>query len=139
MATDMIRTAIDGGVNYIDTAYPYHNGESELVVDRVFLATKREEMDRFLDEQLSRLATDHIDFYLLHGLSGETWEKLSQLGVLELLDSVRADGRIRYPAFSFHDLFPVYKEIVDAYEWTFAQIQYNYMDEENQAGTQGLK
>ena len=155
-ATALIRTAIDGGVNYIDTAYPYHNGESELVVgralgdgyrDRVFLATKlpswlvtsREEMDRYLDEQLARLATDHIDFYLLHGLGGETWENLSRLGVLEFLDSARADGRIRYPAFSFHDQFPVFKEIVDAYEWTFAQIQYNYMDEQYQAGTQGLK
>ena len=155
-ATDMIRTAIDSGVNYIDTAYPYHNGESELVVgralgegyrDRVFLATKlpswlitkREEMDRYLDEQLARLATDHIDFYLLHGLNDESWENLARLGVLEFLDSARADGRIRYPAFSFHDQFPVFREIVDAYEWTFAQIQYNYMDEQNQAGTQGLK
>jgi len=155
-ATGMIRAAIDGGVNYVDTAYPYHNGESEVVVgralgegyrDRVFLATKlpswlitsREEMDRYLDEQLDRLATDHIDFYLLHGLGGETWENLSRLGVLEFLDSARADGRIRYPAFSFHDQFPVFREIVDAYEWTFAQIQYNYMDEQNQAGTQGLR
>jgi uncharacterized protein len=155
-ATGMIRAAIDGGVNYIDTAYPYHNGESELVVgralddgyrDRVFLATKlpswlitsREEMDRYLDEQLARLATDHIDFYLLHGLGAETWENLSRLGVLEFLDSARADGRIRDPAFSFHDQFPVFREIVDAYEWTFAQIQYNYMDEQNQAGTQGLR
>jgi predicted aldo/keto reductase-like oxidoreductase len=155
-ATRMIRAAIDGGVNYIDTAYPYHNGESEVVVgkaleggyrDRVFLATKlpswlvasRQDMDRYLDEQLAKLATDHIDFYLLHGLGGETWENLSRLGVLEFLDSARADGRIRYPAFSFHDSFPVFKEIVDAYEWTFAQVQYNYMDEQYQAGTQGLK
>jgi predicted aldo/keto reductase-like oxidoreductase len=154
-AIGMIRAAIDSGVNYIDTAYPYHNGESEVVVgralgdgyrDRVFLATKlpswlvtrREEMDRYLDEQLARLATDHIDFYLLHGLGAETWENLSRLGVLEFLDRARADGRIRYPAFSFHDQFPVFKQIVDAYEWTFAQIQYNYMDEQNQAGTQGL-
>lgn len=155
-ATSMIRAAIDGGVNYIDTAYPYHNGESELVVgsalsegyrDKVFLATKlpswlvtsREEMDRYLDEQLARLATDHIDFYLLHGLNGETWENLSRLGVLEFLDTARADGRIRQPAFSFHDHFPVFREIVDAYEWTFAQIQYNYMDEQAQAGTKGLR
>jgi predicted aldo/keto reductase-like oxidoreductase len=154
-AIRMIRTAIDRGVNYIDTAYPYHNGESEPVVgralgdgyrDRVFLATKlpswlitsREEMDRYLDEQLKKLCTDHIDFYLLHGLGRETWENLSRLGVLEFLDSARADGRIRYPAFSFHDEFPIFREIVDAYEWTFAQIQYNYMDEQYQAGTQGL-
>ena len=155
-ATEMIRTAIDGGVNYVDTAYPYHDGESERILgralgegyrDRVFLSTKlpswlitkREEMDQYLDEQLSRLATDHIDFYLLHGLNSETWKNLSELGVLEFLDSARADGRIRYPAFSFHDEFPIFREIVDAYEWVFAQIQYNYMDEQNQAGTQGLK
>jgi uncharacterized protein len=155
-ATALIRTAIDSGVNYVDTAYPYHNGEGEGVVGRalgdgyrekVFLATKlpswlvtsREEMDRYLDEQLARLDTDHIDFYLLHGLGADTWENLSRLGVLEFLDSARADGRIRHPAFSFHDQFPVFKEIVDAYPWTFAQIQYNYMDEQFQAGTEGLK
>ncbi len=155
-ATAMIRAAIDGGVNYIDTAWPYHNGESEVVVgealgngyrDRVFLATKlpswlitsREDMDRYLDEQLARLATDHIDFYLLHGLGDETWEHLSRLDVLEFLDSARADGRIRYPAFSFHDQFPAFKKIVDAYEWAFAQIQYNYMDEQFQAGAEGLR
>lgn len=155
-ATRMIRTAIESGVNYFDTAYPYHNGESEVVLgkaleggyrENVFVATKlpswlvtsREDMDRFLDGQLDRLGTDHIDFYLLHGLGAETWENLSRLGVLEFLDSAKADGRIRYPAFSFHDQFPVFKEIVDAYDWTFAQIQYNYMDEQYQAGTQGLE
>nr|WP_319537917.1 aldo/keto reductase [uncultured Methanospirillum sp.] len=155
-AIDMIRTAIDNGVNYIDTAYPYHDGQSEPIVgkalgdgyrNKVFLATKlpswlitnREDMDRYLNEQLVWLGTDHIDFYLLHGLGNETWENLNRLGVLEFLDTARADGRIRYPGFSFHDQFPVFKEIVDAYEWVFAQIQYNYMDEENQAGTKGLK
>jgi len=132
-AARMIRTAIDAGVNYIDTAYPYHDGENEVVVgkaleggyrDRVFVATKLpswlvatcEDMDRFLDDQLKKLGMDHIDFYLLHGLGAETWENLKKLGVLEFLDSARADGRIRYPAFSFHDQFSVFKEIVDAYE-----------------------
>jgi predicted aldo/keto reductase-like oxidoreductase len=155
-AIGIIRAAIDAGVNYVDTAYPYHDGESEPVVkkalaggyrDKVFLATKlpswlitgREDMDRYLNEQLARLGTDHIDFYLLHGLNAGWWENLSRLGVLEFLDNAKADGRIRYPAFSFHDQFSVFKEIVDAYEWTFAQIQYNYMDEQNQAGTQGLQ
>jgi hypothetical protein len=155
-AVRMIRTAIDDGVNYIDTAYPYHNGESEAVVgkaledgyrEKVFLATKlpvwlvtsREDMDKYLDEQLARLHTDHLDFYLLHGLGAEVWKSISRLGVLEFLDSAKADGRIRYPGFSFHDEFSVFKEIVDSYEWSFAQIQYNYMDEENQAGTQGLE
>ena len=155
-AIRIIRAAIDAGVNYIDTAYPYHDGESEPVVkkalgdgyrEKVFLATKlpswliasREDMDRYLNEQLARLGTDHIDLYLLHGLNGVWWENLCRLGALEFLDSAKADGRIRYPAFSFHDRFSVFKEIADAYEWTFAQIQYNYMDEQNQAGTKGLK
>lgn len=154
-ATEMIRYAIDHGVNYVDTAYPYHNGESEPVVGRTlaggyrekvclatklpsWLITKREDMDRYLDEQLERIATDHIDFYLVHGLNAASWENTSRLGVLEFLDDAVADGRIRYPAFSFHDALPLFKEIVDAYNWTFAQIQYNFMDENYQAGTEGL-
>jgi predicted aldo/keto reductase-like oxidoreductase len=155
-ATGMLRYAIDHGVNYVDTAYPYHNGESEPFVGRalsggyrekVFLATKlpswliktREDMDTYLDEQLSRLKTDHIDFYLVHGLTGVFWEKVSKLGVTDFLDNAIADGRIHYAGFSFHDNVTLFKEIVDAYNWTFAQIQYNYMDEHYQAGTEGLK
>jgi len=155
-ATGMIRYAIDQGVNYIDTAYPYHNGESEPVVGRalaeeyrekVHLATKlpswliksREEMDKYLDEQLARLRTDSIDFYLLHGLNEPFWENLSALGVTDFLDDAIADEQIRYAGFSFHDNTKVFKEIVKSYDWTFAQIQYNFMDEHYQAGTNGLK
>ena len=155
-ATGMIRYAIDHGVNYIDTAYPYHNGESEPVVGRalaggyrekVHLATKlpswliksREEMDKYLDEQLARLRTDSIDFYLLHGLTQPFWENLSALGVTDFLDDAIADERIRYAGFSFHDSTKVFKDIVKSYDWTFAQIQYNFMDEHYQAGTKGLK
>ena len=154
-ATRMIRYAIDHGVNYIDTAYPYHGGVSELVVgraladgyrDRVHLATKlpswlvktRGDMDRYLDEQLKKLQTDRIDFYLVHGLIGPFWENLSSLGVLGFLDDAISDGRIRYAGFSFHDTPKLFKEIVKAYDWTFAQIQYNFMDEDYQAGTKGL-
>ncbi|MGA2104737.1 MAG: aldo/keto reductase [Methanoregula sp.] len=155
-STDMIRYAIDNGVNYIDTAYPYLNGESEPFVGRalaggyrkkVNLATKlpswliksREDMDKYLDEQLSRLKTDHIDFYLVHGLNSMFWENLSTLRVTEFLDDAIADGRIRYAGFSFHDNLPLFKEIIDSYEWTFTQIQYNFMDEQYQAGTKGLE
>ncbi|MDD1668861.1 MAG: aldo/keto reductase, partial [Methanomicrobiales archaeon] len=155
-AIRMIRYAVDHGVNYVDTAYPYHNGESEEVVgkaladgyrERAHLATKlpswlvksREDMDRYLDEQLQKLRTDHIDFYLVHGLIRPFWENLSSLGVLEFLDDALTDGRIRYAGFSFHDSTELFREIVDAYDWTFAQIQYNYMDEEYQAGTKGLR
>jgi predicted aldo/keto reductase-like oxidoreductase len=161
-ATKMIRHAIDEGVNYIDTAYPYHGtgmghgGESEPFVGRalkdgyrekVKLATKlpswaiktREDMDKYLNEQLERLQTDHIDFYLVHALGAGTWANLKKLGIDEFLDSAIKDGRIKYAGFSFHDKLEVFKEIVDYYDWSFCQIQYNYLDENFQAGTEGLK
>jgi hypothetical protein len=156
LATKMLRYAIDQGVNYVDTAYPYHNGEGEPFVgralrdgyrERVQLATKlpswlietRADMDRYLAEQLARLQTDQIDFYLVHSLNKDSWEKISQLGITEFLYAAIADGRIRYAGFSFHDRMDVFKRIVDAYGWTFCQIQYNFMDEEYQAGTEGLR
>jgi predicted aldo/keto reductase-like oxidoreductase len=155
-AKSQVRYAIDHGVNYIDTAWPYHMGESEPFVGRtldegyrekVKLATKlpswliesREDMDRFLNAQLERLRTDHIDYYLVHGLAGEVWDKLEALGVLEFLDKAKADGRIVNAGFSFHGSIEDFKRIVDAYPWTFCQIQYNFMDENHQAGTEGLK
>ena len=160
-ATEMIHHAIDQGVNYFDTAYPYHSesfskpGASELFLakalkngyrEKVYLATKlpcwlvetREDMDRFLDEQLARLETDHIDFYLLHALNRKTWDKMLGLGVLDFLDSALKAGRISYAGFSYHDELPLFKEIVDAYNWTFCQIMYNYFDEHFQAGREGL-
>ena len=154
-ATKMVRYAIDHGINYFDTAYVYHNGESEPFLGRalsdgyrekVHLATKlpvwdvqsQNDMDRILNEQLLRLNTDHIDFYLLHGLGKTSWINMVNLNVGEFLDQAIADGRIRRAGFSFHDEVHVFKEIVDDYDWTFAQIQYNYMDEEYQAGSEGL-
>jgi len=155
-ATEQLRSAIDRGVNYIDTAYPYHMGTSEPFVgralgggyrERVKLATKlppwktetREDMDRILDEQLERLRTDHIDYYLVHALNGESWAKMHDLGVLGFLEKAMADGRIVNPGFSFHGSLPEFKEIVDAWDWRFCQIQYNYLDERYQAGTEGLE
>ena len=93
-----------------------------------------------INEQLERLQTEKIDFYLLHGMNGHLWPKLRDLDVLRWAEGTMADGRIGHLGFSFHDDFEVFKEIVDAYDnWTFCQIQYNYMDEEFQAGTRGLE
>lgn len=162
LATNMLYYAIEHGVNYVDTGYAYHGaspmgkGTCEAFLgnalsggyrEKVLLATKqpvwavksRADMDAILAEQLSDLRTDHIDCYLLHGIDQAYWTKVRDLGVLEFLDSALADGRIRYAGFSFHDKTEVLKEIVDAYQWSFCQIQYNYVDVEFQAGLAGLR
>lgn len=156
-ATRMIRYAIDHGVNYIDTAYSYHGGQGEPFLGRALkngyrekikLATKmpcwliktQEGFDRYFDEQLERLQTEHLDFYLLHALNKKEWTNLRDLGVLQWAERVMREGRIHHLGFSFHDTFDVFQEIVDAYDnWTLGQIQYNYMDIDYQAGERGLK
>jgi len=156
-AIRMIRYAIDHGVNYVDTAYPYHGGNGEIVVgkaltegyrERVRLATKmpiwlinsKEDMNRIFNEQLKKLQTDYVDFYLLHALNRDSWLKIRKLDVFDWAERVISEGRIKYLGFSFHDSFEVFREIIDAYDnWTLCQIQYNYENEEVQAGTRGLK
>ena len=156
-AIRMIRYAIDHGVNYIDSAYGYHHGNSEVVIGKalkndygkeVRVATKLpcfevrsyEDFDRILNEQLTRLQTQKVDFYLLHGLDTFAWPKVRDLGVLKWAEDAMANGRIGYLGFSFHDNINVFRKIVDAYDnWTLCQIQYNFMDEEIQAGTCGLE
>lgn len=157
LSIEMIRHAIDKGVNYIDTAYPYHQGKSEIVTgralrdgyrDRVKIATKLPvwlvnepaDFDRLLGEQLDKLSTDHIDFYLLHALTRKRWEdNVLKHDLLNKAQAAMKDGRIHYLGFSFHDSYEVFEEILKAHDWTFCQIQYNYMDINNQAGTKGLK
>jgi len=156
-AIEMIRYAIDHGVNYLDSAYGYHGGNSERVIGKalqggyrhkVKVATKLppwnakepSDFDRLLAEQLERLQTDHIDFYLLHNLCAGIWPRLRDLGVRDWLDRIQAEGLVGKVGFSFHDTFDLFTEIIDAYGgWTVAQIQYNFANERVQAGTKGLK
>lgn len=155
-AVEIIRYAVDHGVNYLDTAYGYHQGKSEALVgkaiqngyrERVNIATKlpvwllesSEDCEKLFKEQLERLGVEYVDFYLLHALNRDYWHRSKKYKALEFLDRAKADGRIRYAGFSFHDDLSVFKDIVDSYPWDFCQIQLNYMDEDYQAGVEGLK
>jgi len=154
-AIEMIRYAIDNGVNYIDTAYSYHGGESEVLVgkalqdgyrEKVHLTTKlpmwivkkTEDFDMFLNQQIERLQTNP-DIYLFHGLNKTRVEKIKNLNLFGKMEQAKAKGLFKYIGFSFHDSFEVFKEIIDMYDWDCCQIQYNYLDIEFQAGTAGLK
>lgn len=156
-ATRMVRWAIDQGVNYVDTGYPYHSGQSESFLGRalqdgyrekITLATKLltrvaqgpEDFDRLLNEQLEKLQTDHIDVYLVHGIRETRWRQALEWGVLEFGEKARADGRIGAFGFSFHDTFELFKEVVDSHAgWDVCQVQYNFMNENYQAGTRGVR
>ena len=155
-AISLIRRAIDGGVNYIDTAYVYLDRTSEIVLgkalldgyrDRVTIATKmpmekvhdRESMQALLDEELKKLQTDHIDFYLMHGINKEKWEYFKKIGAPEFFDDMKKEGKIRFKCFSFHGSYEDFEYIIKDSDWDMVQIQYNFMDVDNQAGTKGLE
>ncbi len=155
-AEKMLDKAIAAGVNYIDTAYPYHNGESEPFVGRVlkkydrenlYLATKLppwevkslEDAKRVFSKQLERLQTDYIDFYLLHAMNRGSWNEMLKLGVVEYCEQLQKEGKIRYLGFSFHDSYEAFEEIINYRDWDFCQIQLNYMDVDEQAGMKGYK
>lgn len=155
-AEKMLDTAIQAGVSYIDTAYPYHNGDSEPFVGRVlkkydrsrlFLATKLpvwnvktlDDAKRLFQEQLDRLQTDYVDFYLLHCLDKEKWQLVLDLGLIPYFEEMKKEGKIRFFGFSFHDDFEVFKTILTYRNWDFCQIQYNYVDTDIQAGDRGYE
>lgn len=155
-AIRMVRHAIDNGVTYIDTAYPYHGGKSELLVakalkdgyrEKVILATKlpvwnvekHEDMMKLLDEQLEKLQVDCIDFYLMHALNAERLEKLQQLDYKTFLAEAMAQGKIKYPAFSFHDDYDAFIRILNDYDWKMCQVQMNILDDNNQATLKGIE
>lgn len=155
-AERMLDKAIAEGVNYIDTAYPYHDGQSEIVVGKIlkkyerssfYLATKlplwkvekKEDIRAIFEEQLEKLQTDYIDFYLMHAVGKERWDKMLEIGCIDELEKLKAEGKIKYLGFSFHDSYEVFEEVINYRDWDFAQIQFNYMDAEEQAGTRGYE
>ena len=155
-AISLIRRAIDGGVTYMDTAYVYLDRTSEIVLgkalrdgyrEKVTIATKmpsehvhnRAEMEALLAEELDKLQTDHIDFYLMHGINREKWEYFKSIGAPEFFDDMKKAGKIRYKCFSFHGPYDQFEYILRDYDWDMVQIQYNFMDVNNQAGTKGLE
>ena len=155
-AIELIRYAIDHGVNYLDTAYVYHNQESEVVVglalqdgyrERVKIATKLPghkaasiaEMEETLQTSMDRLQVDYIDYYLLHGINRGGWQRFRDAGALEFLTNAKACGKIKNACFSFHGEYDEFVEIIDAYPWDMCQIQLNYLDIDNQAGVKGMQ
>jgi predicted aldo/keto reductase-like oxidoreductase len=156
-AIRMIRHAVDNGVNYVDTAYMYHNGDSERLVgkalkdgyrEKVHLTTKlpvrmmqkKEDADRILDDQLTKLDVDHVDIYLFHGLNKDQWKMVQDWKLLDWMEKQIADGKIGRVGFSFHDEYEVFEQIITGYDnWVIAQILYNFMDWKVQAGQRGVK
>ena len=155
-AVSLIRRAIDGGVTYIDTAYVYLDKTSEIVLgkalldgyrDKVTIATKvppdmvnsRADLERILAEELEKLQTDHIDFYLMHAMNRQKWEHMKAIGAPEFFDDMKLEGKIRYKCFSFHGPYEEFEYILNDWDWDMCQIQYNFMDINNQAGTKGLE
>ncbi|WP_457558898.1 aldo/keto reductase [Candidatus Harpocratesius sp.] len=151
----LIRKGIDLGINYIDTAWPYHNKESEYVVGKalqdgyrkkVVLVTKAPiweykepaDFEKYLRKQLEKLNTDHIDIYLLHALNKMRFQRVLDLNVLKAAEKAKEEGLINYIGFSFHGNYDVFCEILDAYSWDVCQIQFNYMDINSQATEKGL-
>lgn len=155
-AQKMMDAAYHSGVNYFDTAYGYHGGKSEEFTGRMldnydrssyYLATKlpcwfiksKEDAQRIFEEQLTRLHKDYVDFYLLHALGRGRFDEMVELGILDFLDDLKKQGKIRYIGFSFHDDYDAFEHIIKYRDWDFCQIQLNYMDTDTQAGMKGYE
>ncbi|MCG8482820.1 MAG: aldo/keto reductase [Clostridia bacterium] len=155
-AKEQLFFAIDNGVNYIDTAWTYHDGDSEAFVGRVltkayrqkvkivsklpqWLCKSKKEMHYYMDKQLEKMKIQYIDYYLIHSIDGPRWEELKEIGVLEFLDEIKEQGKAINVGFSYHGNQKDFSGMVDDYDWDMCQIQYNILDEEYQAGTKGLK
>lgn len=157
-AEEQLLYAFNQGVNYYDTAYPYHGGKSEVMLGKfiknnkirdkiyiadklpAFLVNKPEQIQSFFNTQLRRLDTHYIDYYLMHMLDSlKSWEKLKEFGILEFIEEKKRRGQIRHIGFSFHGRPEEFIKILEDYDWEFCQIQFNYLDEYNQAGLAGLK
>ncbi|MGL5964398.1 MAG: aldo/keto reductase [Fusobacteriaceae bacterium] len=154
---EMMIYGVENGINYIDTAWGYHDGESEVVVGKVlektglrekvnvvtklpsYLIKKKEDLDYYFNEQLKRLRVEKIDYYLIHTLTEAFWKNVTEADIFSFMDRIKAEGKVGHIGFSFHDELPLFKKIVDSYSWDFCMIQYNYLDTEYQAGTAGLK
>lgn len=157
VAKKLIRDAIDSGLNYIDTAWFYHFGASETFLgehvltdgyrEKVFLAsklpamilTKASQMEKTFLKQLEKLHTEYIDYYLVHSLDGGTWKRMLSFGILEFMDKIKAEGKVRYMGFSFHGNIEDFRTIIGAYDWDFVMVQYNLLDEYFQAGIIGIE
>lgn len=153
-ARKMVMHALENGVNYIDTAYPYHGGKSELFVREILKEVKREDylladklpiwachtkedVDRIFHEQLEKCGTDYFDFFLIHAVNKDRIQQVKDLDLFTTLEKYKAEGKIRNIGFSFHDDLEAFKLWADLYEWDFCQIQLNYMDIDHQQGMEG--
>ncbi len=157
LAKEQVLYAIENGVNYLDTAWPYHRGTSEMFLgdyilsdkkirDKVYIATKlpcmmifkKEKIDEIFEKQLERLKVDYIDYYLMHSLDGPTWERMKKLDIFSFLNRIKSEKKVRYVGFSFHGSREEFMTIIDDYDWDFVQVQYNILDENFQAGISGI-
>ena len=155
-AKKQILYAVDNGVNYLDTAYPYHKGESESFLGQhilkngyrekinvatklpIFMINKKEKFDEIFSKQLVKLDVEYIDYYLLHAVNASTWEKMKSLGIMEWMDGIKKQGRVRKLGFSYHGAYEDFPGVVNDFDWDFTQIQYNILDENLQAGRKGI-